>query len=269
MKLLTKEEQITLIHNGEILAVILENLAKSVKPGLSELEIEETARKLIDKAGGKPAFLNYPSGKNLYPSATCVSVNDQIVHSPPTRYRFKLGDLVSVDLGFVKNGLYTDACFSLLLKDDDEQFGQDSKLVYTTRRALKKAIAVAGPGRYTGDIGYIINQTAEKAGFKTIKSLTGHGIGRQLHQDPSIYNFGDRKTGFKLKPGMAIAIEPIITTGSGKTKINKENFYDQFTIYTADGSNSAHFEDTILITETGNKVLTKQIFCDNVIKDIK
>ncbi len=267
MKLLTKKEQEVLTRNGEILAEILNKLANLVEPGKSEKQIEDQAVTMIKEKSGEAAFLGYPGGSKPYPSATCISVNEEVVHSPPTSYKFKPGDLVSVDLGFKKDGLYTDACFSVLLEGSDKkQLEEDERLLLTTKEALRRAIEISKPGAYTGDIGNIINKIASEAGLKTVKCLTGHGIGRKLHQEPAIYNYGKKGTGIKLKPGMAIAIEPIISNGSEEV-ISRVD--DQFSLYTKDGSKTAHFEDTILITETGNKVLTKQIFCDNVIKDIK
>lgn len=265
MKLLNKEEQKIITENGLILAKILSRLAEKIDIGINELEIEDLARKLIRNESGQPAFLNYRSGSKPYPAATCISVNEEIVHSPPDDYSFKKGDVVSVDLGFLKNNLYVDACFTISLS----QNVIDNRLVKATKKALTEAVRQAQPGKRVGDIGQAINSTAEKEGFKVIRCLTGHGIGKELHMSPSIFNYGEKDTGEELKPGMTIAIEPILTRGEDKVVNNYQQESDIFSIVSCDHQKTAHFEDTILITKAGPNVLTKQIFYDNVIRDIK
>jgi methionyl aminopeptidase len=263
---LSKENQKIIIKNGLALAKVLNLLADKIAIGVSELEIEDLARKEIKKSGGEPAFLNYPSDPGPYPAAACISVNDEVVHSPPTDRKFKSGDLISVDLGYKKDGIYTDACFSVLLKSSADN-SEDARLLLATKEALELAIEQAKPGNRTGDIGYVVERTARKHGFTPIKCLTGHGIGTNLHQDPSIFNYGEKNTGALLEPGMAIAIEPILTDGQDMVKSSPNSIEDPFTIRLEKGGKAAHFEDTILITETGPKVLTKQIFYGNLIKD--
>jgi methionyl aminopeptidase len=266
MELLNKSEQKIITENGKILEEILLQLAEKIEIGVSEKEIENLARELIKKKSGQPAFLNYQSGPGPYPAATCISVNEEIVHSPPADYQFKRGDVISVDLGFLKDKLHVDACFTISLSDDSS----DNHLVKATKEALVEAIKESKVGNTTGDIGEAINRTAQRYQLEVIKCLTGHGIGKELHMGPSIYNFGNKGEGEILKPGMAIAIEPILTKGQDQVENytpGPEN--DQFSIITKDREKTAHFEDTILITETGPKVLTKQIFYDNVIRDIK
>jgi len=231
---------------GEILAL----LAAEVRPGLETLYFDEKAFDLIKKSGAEPAFLNYrPTGaKKGYPATICVSVNDVIVHGTPSNYVVKDGDLVSLDLGLVWKRFYSDAAVSICAGKTDPL---KKRLIETTREALKLGIGAAKPGSALGDIGYAIEHYVKSQGLSIAEGLTGHGIGRELHEEPYVYNFGKKGQGDKLKPGMVIAIEPMVVTGHPKIKQLQDDSYA-----TADGSLAAHFEHTVAITENGPKILT-------------
>jgi len=238
-------------ESGKILKEVKESLKKMVKEGVSELAIEREASRLIKAKGAEPAFLNQPGGKDVYPATTCISVNNQVVHHVPEDYNFKKNDIISVDLGVIKKNIYTDSAFTVYL-------GQDPRikaLVETTKKALKAGIAQAKPNNHLGDIGSAIEDAVVSEGFSIVKELSGHGIGYSLHCDPAVLNYGQPGQGLKLESGMAMAIEPIVSLGTGEIKQSLA-LGDSWTVVTEDGSPTAHFEDTIIITEVGNEVLT-------------
>jgi len=251
-KLVKSASQIEKIRkSGEILSYILKKLSNEVKPGVVPIDMENMARKLIDEAGAKPAFLGYkPEGAlHPFPYALCSSVNDVIVHGRPSDTPLKEGDIITLDLGIDWHGGISDSAITIPVgKISDET----KLLVDLTRSALDKAITQAVPERTLGDIGYIIEKTVVNGGGLILDGLTGHGVGVKVHEEPIVYNFGERNTGMNLKEGMIIAIEPMVSI---KTHKIKQLADDSFV--TADGSNSAQFEHTVLITSDGNEVLTK------------
>ena len=221
-------------------------MAKQVKSGISTGELNDIAEDLIQQAGAEPSFKNYEG----YPASLCVSVNDHVVHGIPSRDKIiQSGDIVGLDLGIWYQGLCTDTAITIGV---DHINKVAKKLIKVTRKSLELGIKQAKPGRTLGDIGATIQNYVEKNGFSVVKQLAGHGVGRQVHEDPRVLNFGQSGRGEILKPGMVIAIEPMVNVGGYQV----ETLDDQWTVATKDGSWSAHFEHTIAITERGNQILT-------------
>lgn len=236
--------------SGKILAKVFDRILKEVKVGTRLEDLDKLARRLIEEFGAQPAFLGYkPDGASVpYPATICASVNDIIVHGLPFNYRLKSGDLLKLDFGVFYEGFYSDAAKTISVGKASETA---KRLIKTTYLALEQAIKQAKPGNHLGDIGWTISRCVKKAGFNVAEGLTGHGIGSKLHEEPTIYNFGRKGEGIELKSGMVLAIEPMVCAGSGKIVKRKDNSY-----VTADGSLSAHFEHTVAITGSGNKILT-------------
>ncbi|MDO8569853.1 MAG: type I methionyl aminopeptidase [bacterium] len=254
IRLKTPDEIKLLREGGKRLSEILLTLASKVLPGVSALELEEEALRLIKEGGDKPAFLGYkPQGaRHPFPAALCVSINDEIVHGIPneTEKIIKEGDIVSLDFGILHRGLITDAAVTVPAGLIDEQ---SKKLIETTRRALERGIEAAKPGNTIGDIGAAISKVIRASGFTSPEDLVGHGVGYKVHEDPFVPNFGIEGKGEKLVPGLVIAIEPMANIGKSGIKI----LSDGYTIVTRDGTRSAQFEHTIAITEKGNIILTQ------------
>jgi len=218
-----------------------------LKPGISTLELDKLAERLIIEAGCQPAF----KGLNGYPATLCVSVNNEVVHGLPSEKKIlKNGDIVDLDLGLKYKGFYSDMARTYPIGKITRKA---KKLIKVTKKSLDLAIKIIKPGIYLGDISSTIQKYVEKNGFSVVRSLTGHGIGRKLHEEPAIFNFGKPKTGPILKEGMVFAIEPMVNEGSPEVKISKDNW----TVVTADGTLSAHFEDTVAVTKNGYKILTR------------
>jgi methionyl aminopeptidase len=246
----TQEEIEIIAEGGKILHDILAQTAALVKPGVSTGELNEFAEKLIYQAGGRPSFKDYGPKKNPFPAGLCTSVNDVVVHGIPSKnVILKVGDIVGLDIGMEYKELYTDHAVTVAVGEITDKA---KKLVETTKKCLNLAIKEAAPGKKTGDIGYIIQKTAEDNGFSAIRDLVGHGVGYDVHEEPAVPCFGKKNTGDVLKPGMVIAIEPMLATGEYFLSVDP----DGWTIRTADGGLSAHFEHTIAITEKGSKILT-------------
>ena len=237
---------------GKRLANVLNVLASEVRVGRATIELEEISRRLIKESGCEPAFLGYkPAGsKGAYPYCLCVSMNSVVVHGQPsTEYIVKDGDIIKLDLGIRLKGFYVDSAVTTSVGKISKT---TRKLIETTREALLKGIESAKVGNTTGDIGYAIEQCVKKNKFSIVESLTGHGIGKSLHEEPAVFNFGKPGLGFELKAGMVIAIEPMVAIGSGKIQqLNDESFATQ------DGSLSAHFEHTVSIEPSGPCILTQ------------
>lgn len=257
----TKEEIEILREGGKRLATILYKLKDKVAPGVSTKDLDDYAFKLIKENGDEPAFLNYrPAGAKIpFPASLCVSVNDEVVHGIPNFKRIlKEGDIVSLDLGLKHRGLFTDMAITVPVGKISPA---SQKLLEVTKRALQVGIDVAHGGKTgntVGDIGHAIESfvRVQKDGqgqYGIVEVLSGHGVGRAIHEDPYIPNFGKKGKGEKLVPGMVIAIEPMINLGTKNVTLDD----DGHTFRTADGKNSAHFEHTILITEGDAEVLTK------------
>lgn len=251
----TAQEIEILREGGRRLARVLHKVKGMVAPGISTKDLDIYAEKLIKEMGDSPAFLNYTpaGGKIPFPASLCVSVNDEVVHGIPRKNKIlKEGDIVSLDLGLKHKGLYTDMAITVPVGSVDQG---SKKLMEITERALEIGINAAIPGNTVGDIGYAIEQyiRAQKHTYGIVDILSGHGVGRAIHEDPYIPNFGKRGKGEKLLPGMVIALEPMINNGTKNVILDD----DEYTFRTADGKRSAHFEHTILITENDVEVLTK------------
>jgi methionyl aminopeptidase len=248
----TKEEIEILREGGKRLAAILAKVATKVAPGVSTFELDQYAHSLIKEGGDEPAFLNYkPEGHHKpYPASLCTSVNSEVVHGIPSKNKIlKEGDIISIDLGLKHKGFYTDHAITVPVGKATKK---DQQLLDDTREALEVGIFAAVGGATVGDIGYAIESFVHKR-YGIVKELSGHGVGKHIHEDPYIPNFGKKGKGQKLIPGMVIAIEPMLNIG----KANIVSMSDGYTIKTADGSRSAHFEHTILITDGEPEILTK------------
>jgi len=238
---------------GRHLATILEKITQKVKPGVTTFELDQYASQLIKEAGDTPAFLNYqPEGaKYPYPASLCVSLNDEVVHGIPSADRFfKEGDTVSLDLGLKHKGFFTDMAVTVPVGEIDPR---TKKLLSVTREALQKGIASARAGSRVGDISHAIESSIRPYDYGIVEVLSGHGVGRAIHEDPYVPNFGPPGQGPELVPGMVIAIEPMVNLGTKNVKLDP----DGYTYRTRDGARSAHFEHTVLVTEKGPEILTR------------
>lgn len=246
----TPEEIAKIRSAGKILARVMTQLVVAAEEGIATKDLDDLAYGLIKKAGAEPAFLNYkPSGANKpYPATICASLNETVVHGVPGNRRLISGDILKIDLGVKYQSYIADAALTLAIGKIGEKA---EKLIKTAKLALEQAIKIVKPGKTLGDIGHAIQTITEKNGFKVVKGLTGHGVGRELHEEPSIFNEGKPGKGLKLEAGMVLAIEPMISMGSSETVKQKDDSYA-----TRDGSLSAHFEKTVVITENGAEILT-------------
>ena len=248
----TKKEIELIREGGKILAKVLAKVAKKVAPGISTYELDQYAYKIITEGGDKPAFLNYrPEGApKPFPASICISVNNEIVHGIPSKAKIlKTGDIVSLDLGIKHKGFFTDHAVTVPVGKISKR---DQDLLDATKKALEVGIWSAIGGATVGDIGHAIESFVNRK-YGIVRELSGHGVGVKIHEDPFIPNYGKKGKGQKLIPGMIIAIEPMLNMGSDYI-IGAD---DDWTIKTADGSRSAHFEHTILITEGEAEILTK------------
>jgi methionyl aminopeptidase len=233
---------------GHILADVVDHLRETVKPGLSTLEIDEDVEAFIRSRGALPAFKGYRG----FPATVCISINDEVVHGIPSAHRrIKEGDIVGLDLGCIVEGYYADCAFTLAIGDVPPKVQQ---LLDITRESLDAAIAECRAGRRLSDVSHAVQAHVERHGFSVVRAFVGHGIGRALHEDPQIPNFGDPGRGPQLRPGMVLAIEPMVTMGSWEVKV----LDDGWTAVTRDGSLAAHFEHTIAVTDDGPEVLTSR-----------
>lgn len=218
-----------------------------VRPGISTLEIDAEVERLIRRHGAKPAFKGYRG----FPATVCVSINEEVVHGIPSAHRrLKEGDIVSLDLGCIVEGYYADCAFTIAIGDVPPAV---QALLDATRESLERAIAECRPGRRLGDVSHAVQRHVEARGFSVVRAFVGHGIGRALHEDPQVPNFGEPGRGPLLRPGMVLAIEPMVTMGGPGVRI----LDDGWTAVTEDGSLAAHFEHTIAVTEDGPDVLTR------------
>lgn len=235
-------------RGGRILADTLQQLREAVRPGVSTKELDELAERFIrSHPGAVPAF------KGLYgfPATVCTSINHEIVHGIPSPKRvLREGDLVKLDVGVKYEGYYTDSAITVPVGEVD---AESERLIDVTRRALEAGIAAARVGNHIGDIGAAIEGVVREAGYTTAADLVGHYVGSKPHGDPQVPNFGTPKRGAKLLPGLTIAIEPMVNVGGAATRTLR----DRWTVVTADGSRSAHFEHTVAITDAGPLVLTR------------
>lgn len=251
IKIKTSEEIGIMREGGKILAEVLKGLTKAVKPGITTQDLDKLAGELVFKFKAKPAFLNY----NGYPAVLCTSVNDEIVHGLPSDRKLVKGDLLKLDMGVIHKGFYSDSAVTVLVGGGltlDKKSMLKKKLIRVTRESLEIGIKKAKAGKTLGDVGYAIQEYVEDAGFNLVRDLVGHGIGHELHEEPQVPNYGEAGTGEILKPGMVIAIEPMVVTGDWRIVEGPDGFVYQ----TKDGGLAAHFEHTVAITEKGPLIMT-------------
>ena len=249
MVILKSLQEIEKIRSACLVVVdVLEGIRELVRPGVNTLELDEFAEKFIIKTGAQPAFKGYRG----FPKTLCTSLNNQVVHGIPSPgVVLKNGDIISVDVGAIRNGFYGDAAITLPVGTIT---AEAKKLMTITEEALYRGIAEAKVGNRLYDISHAIQSHAESFGFSVVRDFVGHGIGRSLHEDPQVPNFGKRGQGPRLKPGMVLAIEPMINAGACGTMVKE----DTWTAVTVDGSLSAHFEHTIALMPEGPLILTKR-----------
>lgn len=231
---------------GKITAGALIAAGEAIRPGMTTKELDTVVRKYITSHGAKPSFLGYGG----FPGSACISVNDEVIHGIPGQRRFAEGDIVSVDVGAYIDGYHGDSCKTFAVGEISEAA---KALMKSTEESLYLAIRMAKPGVRLGDIGAAIQKYNEDNGFSVVREFVGHGVGKDLHEEPEVPNYGREGHGVRLAAGMVIAIEPMINEGTAKIKVMP----DQWTVKTIDGKLSAHFEHTIAITSDGAVILTQ------------
>jgi len=235
----------TMARAGRVVAETLTKLGEGIRPGMTTRDLDELAEEYIRSQGGVPTFKGYRG----FPASICTSPNSMVVHGIPGAYRIEDGDLLSVDVGVTLDGFVADSAYTFAVGEIPES---SQRLLEACQAALEAGISEARPGNRIGDISAAVQRTTEEAGFAVVRELVGHGVGRSMHEEPQIPNVGEAGRGPLLQPGMTLAIEPMITVGSPATK----TLGDKWTVVTADGSLSAHFEHTVAITANGPRILT-------------
>jgi methionyl aminopeptidase len=234
---------------GRIVAGTIDRVLKKVRVGITTGELDGVAEAYIRAQGATPSFLGY--GRPPFPASICTSINDEIVHGIPSPKRsVKDGDLLKLDFGAIWEGFHSDSAVTVIV--GEPRSAEAEKLVRVTEDALEAGISQIAAGGRLSDIGAAVQQVAEGAGFSVVREYVGHGIGRAMHEDPQVPNYGDAGRGPQLKPGLVIAVEPMVNIGGWETRV----LADDWTVVTDDGSLSAHFEHTIALTEDGREVLT-------------
>src|SRR5262245_10659732 len=231
---------------GQLVGQVLSHLREMVEPGIATIDIDRAAEKMIRDAGALPTFKGYHG----FPYSICASVNEQVVHGFPSNYKLKEGDIFSIDCGATLEGFVGDTATTVPVGQVNEEW---LKLVSITEECLERAIEQCWPGKHLGDIGWAVQQLAEEQGYSVVRDYVGHGIGRRMHEDPQIPNYGKPGHGPRIKAGYVFAIEPMVNLGTHFTKV----LADGWTVVTLDGKPSAHVEHTIAITEDGPEVLTQ------------
>lgn len=231
---------------GQLVGSVLRELREMVTPGITTIEIDRAAEKMIRDAGALPTFKGYHG----FPYSICASVNEQVVHGFPSSYKLKEGDIFSIDCGVTLEGFVGDTAATVPVGSVPDDW---RKLVQVTNECLERAIEQCRPGKHLGDIGWAVQEWAESHGYSVVRDYVGHGIGRQMHEDPQIPNYGRPGQGPKIKAGYVFAVEPMVNMGGHHTKV----LADGWTVVTLDGKPSAHSEHTIAITEDGPEVLTR------------
>jgi len=248
---LKKPEEIEKIRAaGRVINLVMKAAEAAIKPGVTTGALEDLAVRIIAQSGGTSPCVGYaPAGHPPYPAWTCISVNEEIVHGIPSRRVLKEGDVVTVDCVVELNGWIADSAWTFPV---GKVSAGTERLLKVTEEALYKGIEQAKAGNRTGDIGYAVQKFVEAHGYSVVRELSGHGVGRSLHEDPQVYNYGQRGKGELLQCGMTFAIEPMVNAGRKETKV----LSDRWTIATADRKYSAHFEHTVAITPDGATILT-------------
>lgn len=246
IKIKSKEEIEIMRKAGQILSGVMEKVAKQIRPGITTKELDTLAESLILKSGGRCSFKGYQK----YPACLCTSINKEVVHAIPSGRILKEGDIISLDLGVQYGGFHSDMAVTLPVGKTSKE---SKKLISVTEKSLEEGIKKIKPGNKIGDISKAVQKYVESHGFSVIRELCGHGIGRDVHEDPQILNYDDGEGGPELKEGMVICVEPMVTAGNWKVVLSE----DGFGYKTMDDSLSAHFEHTIAVTRKGHEVLTK------------
>ncbi len=251
---LKSKKEISIMRKANMIVYeVLEELKNTVSPGITTLDLDRIAKELTKKKGAEPAFLNYPShSPNVkpFPGVICASKNDVIVHGIPNNEPLKEGDILSIDYGCSIDGFFGDSAITVSV---GEISPLAQKLMDVTKECLEDAIKLCVPNNRLGDIGHAVSKRAQKSGFGVVREFVGHGIGKAMHEAPPVPNYGQPKKGRALRPGLVIAIEPMITEGTFETKILE----DGWTASTRDGKLSAHFEHTVAVMEDGYYVLSR------------
>jgi methionyl aminopeptidase len=233
---------------GRVNALALDTVRKMIRPGVATADLDAAAEEVIRKHGGIPIFKGYP-GAYPFPATLCVSINEELVHGFPSKRRLKEGDIVSVDCGTLLGGYVGDSAFTAGVGEISPQAHQ---LLEVTQQSLEIGIAQMRPGNRTGDVSSAIQRYVESHGFHVTREYTGHGVGQQMHEGPQVPNYGTPGRGIVLRPGMTIALEPMVLVGTSHTRV----LSDQWTVVSADGSLTAHFEHSVAVTEAEPWILT-------------
>jgi methionyl aminopeptidase len=241
----TPEQLERMAAAGTIQARCLKMLRAKVRPGVTTEELDLAAERFITSQGAQPSFLGYRG----FPGSICASPNSMVVHGIPGGYELRRGDILSLDVGVTKDGWVADAAITVPV---GEISPAARRLLATTEAALHAAVEEARPGHHLGDISHAVQRTVEDDGLSIIRSLVGHGVGREMHEDPQVPNYGEPGRGPELEPGMVLAIEPMVNSGGPEVRVGDDNW----AVYSADGSFAAHFEFTVAITEDGPRILT-------------
>lgn len=239
-------------RSGKITAAVLSGLMKVARPGMTTAELDQLAESGIRERGGIPTFKGY----NGFPGSVCTSVGDQVVHGIPGPRVLREGDLLSIDIGTTLDGYVSDSAVTIAVGNIS---GEAQRLLDVTQECLMLGIAQMECGKHVGDIGAAVQAHAERHGYGVVRELVGHGVGREMHEEPQVPNYGDPGTGMELRPGLVLAVEPMITQASPKVRI----LGDGWTVVTADGKLAAHFEHTIAVTEDGPKILTLRDYAEH------
>ena len=247
VELKSSEEIAKIKESGRIIAKVLKRMQLEVVPGISTWELDKVAEEMIRAEGAVPSFLGYGG----FPGSICKSVNEQVVHGIPSKdVILREGDIVGIDVGAYKNGFHADSARTFSV---GKVSAPVAKLLENTRKALYKAIEVVKPGVHLGDVSNAVETYATTSGLGIVRDYCGHGVGRKLHEDPCILNYGPKGKGIILKEGMVLAIEPMLNLGCEEVEVLE----DQWTVVTADGAYSAHFEHTVAVTKNGALILTE------------
>lgn len=245
----TENEIKRIRESARLVSLTLAEVGKYIKPGITTGKLDVIAEDFIKSKNALPAFKGYGPSNNPYPNTLCVSVNEEVVHGIPGDRKLMSGDIVSVDCGVVKDGYYGDSAYTFVVESCDEE---SMKLLVTTMESLYKGIEQAVHGNRVGDIGHAVQKHCESAGFGVVRDLVGHGFGKDLHEDPSVPNYGKIRRGDRLRTGMTLAIEPMITMGTWKVNTLK----DGWTVVTADSKRAAHYEHDVLVKEGNAEILS-------------
>jgi methionyl aminopeptidase len=246
VELKTRAELETMKRAGLVAGTVLHEVGRSIRAGMTTKDLDVLAEKLLRQAGATPTFLGYHG----YTASICVSINEEVVHGIPGKRVIKAGDVVSIDIGATVDGFVGDTAYTFLVEPVSSEA---RKLVQRTKESLDAAIAVMKPGNRLGDVGSAVQKLVEAEGFGVIREYVGHGIGRQMHESPSVPNYGTAGSGMRLEPGLVLAIEPMVTAGHHDVNV----LSDGWTVVTKDKSLAAHFEHTVAVTEDGPWVLTQ------------